>query len=158
MNTYKGIKRPLSIIMVFTFLSVSLAAAEDIKHYTIWLENFLQVETKYGEIFYKPVHQVGIPITDRILVVEALKGDEYMDDAVTEEGLRFVFYYMDAKSGMKALISSEPMEVVPLEQLPESMRQFRNNVIALVEDDGGPDAVYGKFHKEEVETAEVWTH
>lgn len=109
--------------------------------YSFKLENFIDADSQ------KPIYNTGIAVTERVLVTR-FDDEPYIDNGSTDSGIKFEFYYIDYNKGLKAYISSSPMDVYS-GPLPPEVKEFADLVLKEVEKDGGVDKLYEKFARGE---------
>lgn len=88
--------------------------------------------------------QVGVAVSEHILIVRIKRGGHCCDDSRDREGNLYYCYMLDLNNGLKAMVTKETLSPT-FNMLEKDVLEFHALVKKEIEKDGGIDALIQRF-------------
>jgi hypothetical protein len=142
MRTSVGKRIGILLLLVATTLTAlfGLSNAYAGENIEVTSKNFFDIKSFHGKFSFSPIVEVGIPVSEHILIV---KSCHCLDNAKDKSGNEYYFYMVDMHNGLKALITETKLE--PFQELDDKTKEFCEIVRIEIAKDGGIEKLVKKF-------------
>jgi hypothetical protein len=139
MRTSVGKRIGILLLLVATTLTAlfGLSNAYAGENIEVTSKNFFDIKSFHGKFSFSPIVEVGIPVSEHILIV---KSCHCLDNAKDKSGNEYYFYMVDMH---KALITETKLE--PFQELDDKTKEFCEIVRIEIAKDGGIEKLVKKF-------------